>query len=142
MTQPSHPNLARAIAIAQRDHLQPIPATRQDTGEQVWFLQSRSDPSRYYVLTKANGAIRCGCSQYQYQEMCAHVAAILVLHQFHQPTGPSESAASPLSTEQLLPPHIPAQSRQVREQQYRQEARRREEALLWTDDKPFSMWKS
>ena len=142
MIQPTHPNLARAIAIAQRDHLQPISATRQDTGEQVWFLQSRSDPSCYYVLTRENGAIRCGCPQYHYQEMCAHVAAILVLHQLHQPTGPAESAASPLSTEQCLPPQIPAQSRQAREQPYRQEARRREEALLWTDDKPFSMWKS
>lgn len=134
MKQSSHPNLARAIAIAQRDHLQPIPATRLDTGEQVWFFQSRSDPTRYYVLTNENGAFRCGCPQFQYQEMCAHVAAILVLQRLHQPSGPAKPAA--------LSPQSSAQTRQAREKQYRQEAQRREDALLWTDDKPFSMWKS
>lgn len=141
MSYLSHPNQARAMAIAQQDHLQPILATRPATGEQVWFLPSRSDPTRYYLLTSANGTIRCCCPQYQSEGTCAHVAAVDMQHQSSS-AAPAEQAALPTSTEQGPPPQKPAQRRQEQEQQYRQEARRREEALLWTDDKPFSIWKS
>ena len=141
MTQLSHPNLVRAIAIAQRDHLQPILATRHDTGEQVWLLQSRSDPTRYYVLTRENGAIRCGCPQFQHQGMCAHVAAVQLQQQQRQPSGPAKPVACSTSPQQTPPPRTPVHHSQAREQQYRQKARRREKALLWTDNKPFSIWK-
>lgn len=133
MTQVPHPKLARAIELAQRDQLQPIQATRKDTGEPLWFLQSRSDPTRYYLLTVASDVIRCCCQQYQHQGMCTHAAAVHLLQQTHQHTRQATPATATRN---------PAQRGQAEERQRRKEARRREEALPWTDDKPFSMWKS
>ncbi len=47
MNQISKSPLQRAIEIAGRDRISPIPCTRRDTGEVIWLVQSRSDPSHH-----------------------------------------------------------------------------------------------
>lgn len=125
--------LERAITIAQRDQLHPIPCTRRDTGEALWLVQSRSQTSTYYLLTKTDGRIHCQCPAANYGQMCAHAAAVHLLLQ-------QKVASAPTS-------HSPSRARpstaySEEELKHQHEARQRERALPWTDDKPFSIWKS
>ena len=133
MNKLPHTTLERAIAIARRDHLHPIPCARQDTGEAIWLVQSRSQPSAYYLLTKTDGRIHCQCKASQHGQMCAHAAAVhLLLQQSHLSATSARARATA----------IPSASHTVEERTRQEEALRRERALLWTDDKPFSIWKS
>ena len=124
----------RAIAIAKRDHIQPIPCARQDTGENVWLVQSRSQAGHYYLLTRANDRIYCQCAAAQHGQPCAHAAAIHLLLEA-EPL-PKHTTSNPRST--FRPKRASASAG---EGQRREEALRRERALLWTDDRPFSIWK-
>ena len=125
--------LERAIAIARRDQLHPIPCARQDTGEAIWLVQSRSQPSTYYLLTKSNGHIRCQCPAAQHGQVCAHAAAVHLLLKHAHPSTHSAHTRTPAR---------PSTSRNEEERQCREATLRRERALLWTDDKPFSIWKA
>ena len=137
------PNLMeRATAIAERDQLRPILCTRRDTSELIWLVQSRSDPSRYYLLTVSGDDVSCACPQAQHHGICAHAAAVRLVRQ-------SKQQLDPVGTTPDQPTSPPAprrspRSESQREQECRQraEAERRERAILWTDDRPFSIWKA
>ena len=125
MAQTNRSSLHRAIASAQRDKLSPIPCTRLDTGEGLWLVKSRSQTDTYYLVTKTNGRIQCQCPATQHEKMCTHAAAVYLLLKQAQRSIPSKRTP-----------------RAEEERKRREEALRRERALLWTDDKPFSIWKS
>jgi hypothetical protein len=125
----------RAIAIAKRDHIQPIPCTRQDTGDTIWLVKSRSQAGNYYLLTRTEDRIHCPCPAAQNEQTCAHAAAIHLLLQVQRPSKHSTPRSRNTFRRQSA-------SSSAEEGQRREEALRRERALLWTDDKPFSIWKS
>jgi hypothetical protein len=138
------PNLLeRATEIAQRDQLCLVQATRRDTGELIWLVRSRSNPGRYCLLTVSGETIHCACPQAEHHGICAHAAAVRLALQ-------AETQHRVLPA---CPPHTPSPapqaprqdprsaSRREQERQQRAEAERRERALLWTDDRPFSVWK-
>lgn len=125
MAQTNQSPLRRAIASAQRDKLDPIPCTRRDTGEGLWLVKSRSQTDTYYLVTKTDGRIQCQCPATQHGQVCAHEAAVYLLLKQDQRSVPSTRAP-----------------RTEEERNRREEAQQRERALLWTDDKPFSIWKS
>lgn len=133
----------RATEIAQRDQIRPVQGTRHDTGELIWLVQSRSDPSRSYLLTMSGGNVHCVCPQARYRGICAHVAAVCLAIQARQRQ--DTTAANPQPTQPALLPapqrQYDAVSRGERERRQRVDAERRECALLWTDDRPFSIWK-
>lgn len=141
MTQDRLDAQERAIVIAQQDQLRPVPARRQDTGELFWIVPSRRDPTRSYLLTREGEEIRCPCPHFQQHGICAHAAAVRLLLQV-----PQQKRSTQATPRRTLPP-FPAskqgvQSRTEEECQRHEAALRRERALLWTDDKPFSIWKS
>ena len=143
MTQTQQGALERATAIAERDHLHPVSCTRGDTGELIWLVQSRSDPSRHYLLQANGDTIQCPCLQAQHRGVCAHAAAVRMALQHQQPVHPEAKTTQPSTSTQATRPtqaRLHSSAEQVRQQQ--SEAERRECALLWTDDKPFSIWKS
>ena len=143
MITPQPKLLKQATEIAQRDQLCPVQATQRDTGEMFWLVQSRSDPSRYYLLTTSGDTIHCVCPQAEHHGICAHMAAVRLALQ----AAPQQCGLSAFPPHTKLPAHLaPLQdprsaSRQEQERQRRAEAQRRERALLWTDDRPFSVWK-
>jgi len=131
------------IASTKSNQLPPIPAIKQDTGELVWLVQSRSDPSRYYLLTVRGDEVSCACPQAQHHGICAHAAAVRLALQAEP-----QQSASQACLPNIPPPALQASlqdtrsaSRREQERQQRAEAERRERALLWTDDQPFSVWK-
>ena len=135
--------LERATAIAERDQLHPLPCTRRDTSELIWLVQSRSDPSRYYLLTVSGDEVSCACPQAQQHGVCAHVAAVRMALQTQQqpnvtPTSPTQR---PSAAPQAIRPDVRSASQRDQERRQRAEAERRERAILWTDDQPFSIWK-
>lgn len=137
------PNLMeRATAIAKRDQLRPFLCTRRDTDQPLWLVQSRSDPSRYYLLTVSGDDVSCACPQAQHHGICAHAAAVhIALQSKPQPAQAGTPADQPVSTP--IPRRSPhSETQRERESRQRVEVERRERALLWTDDKPFSIWKS
>jgi hypothetical protein len=126
------------------DHLQPVQAIRQDTGETIWLVQSHTTPEHYYLLTILQDTIQCLCQQFRSRGGCAHVGAVRnVLPKQPLASAPLTGHEEVLSTRQpgsrgyshLMP-------RNQQERQLIEAAERREHALLWTDDKPFSIWKS
>ena len=142
MNQDQQRSFERCTAIAERGQLRPFPCTRQDTGEGIWLVQSRTDPTRHYLLRVSGVTIQCPCPQAQYHGICAHAAAVHLVLQ----AKPQGAAIAYSSVSQPTAPEAPSsqhRSEPQREQECRQraEAERRERALLWTDDRPFSMWK-
>jgi hypothetical protein len=134
---------AQATARAKHKHLRPITCQRLDTGETIWLVQSRSDPSRYYLLTTTGNHVHCTCPQAVHRGICAHATAVGLECQAESQQGPS-SACSPQP--QSPAPRDPRQDprsafQREQERQQRADAERRERALLWTDDRPFSIWK-
>jgi hypothetical protein len=132
---------AQATARAKRDRLRPIPCQRLDTSEAIWLVQSRSDPSHHYLLTVTKQTIQCSCPQAQHQGICAHAAAVRLALQAKPPLPPANTpseASSPSAPRRSLR----SESQREQEREQRTEAERRERALLWTDDRPFSIWKS
>jgi hypothetical protein len=133
----------RATAIAERDQLHPFPCTRRDTGEVIWLVQSRSDPSRHYLLKVSEETIQCPCPRAHHHGTCAHAAAVRLALQAEPQQ--STMSASPPKIQPPAPqaPHQDPRSACQREQerQWRVEAEHREHALLWTDNRPFSIWK-
>jgi hypothetical protein len=125
MAQANQSPLRQAIASAQRDKLSPIPCTRRDTGEGLWLVKSRSQTDTYYLVTRTDGHIRCQCPVARHGQVCVHAAAVYLLLKQAQRSNP--------------PTH---ELRAQEERNRREEALRRERALLWADDKPFSIWKS
>lgn len=132
----------RATAIAERDRISPIPCTRRDTGELIWLVKSRSDPSRHYLLRVNDEVIQCPCPQAQHRGICAHAVAVRQARR-----------AKPQPAQAGTPPDLPispptprrsprSESKWEQERRQRAEAERRERALLSTDDRPFSIWKS
>src|SRR5262245_10340904 len=75
----------RPTEIAQRDQICPLQGTRHDTGEPIWLVQSRSDPSCYYLLTVSGDKISCACPHAQHYGICAHAAAVRLAFQAQQP---------------------------------------------------------
>jgi hypothetical protein len=144
MTKAPHTNLARATETVHLDTLQPIGATRHDTGEPSCLVQSRSDPTRHYLLTVNKETIQCPCPQAQHHGICAHAAVVRLALQAE----PQKSTASDCPQHIQPPVHqAPYKNprsapRREQERQWRAEAELRERALLWTDDRPCSVWKS
>ena len=135
--------LERAREIAQRDQIRPVQGTRHDTGEPIWLVQSRSDPSRYYLLTVSGEHIQCACPQAQHRGICAHAAAVrLILEAKPQPASGVFAQSNQTEPPQAPPCQHPSKSQREQVHQQRAEAERREQALLWTDDRPFSIWKA
>jgi hypothetical protein len=135
--------LERATAIAERDLLRPFLCTRRDTSEPIWLVQSRRDPSRYYLLTTSGDTIHCACPQAAHHGICAHAAAVCLALQA-EPQPPVASACPPHTqspAHQALRQDPRWDAQREQERQRRAEATRRERALLWTDDRPFSIWK-
>lgn len=143
MTPPSQESLAHATATAKRDQLCPLPCMRQDTGEPIWLVQSRSDPSRYYLLTMSGDEVSCACPQAQHHGICAHTAAVRLALQAESQQGTTSACPSHIQPPVHQAPRQDIRSAYQREQerQRRAEAERRERALLWTDDRPLSVWK-
>ena len=135
--------LERATAIAERDLLRPFLCTRRDTSEPIWLVQSRRDPSRYYLLTTSGDTIHCACPQAQHHGICAHTAAVRLALQAETQQSTSPNCPPHTQPRASKAPRQGARSASQREQerQRRTEAARRERALLWTDDRPFSIWK-
>lgn len=134
-----HPRpLEQATAFAVRDQLHPIPGTRHDTGEPIWLVQSRSDPAYHYLLSVQGNTISCPCQGYLRRGICAHVAAVQLAIETPQPE-PFPSSNLPLPSPTLYPHPAP---RNEQEQQQVDAADRRDRALLWTDERPFSIWKA
>lgn len=134
---------AGASARAKRDHLSPIPCQRLDTSEAIWLVHSRNDPNRYYLLTVSGETIHCACTQAELHGICAHGVAVRLALQTE-----SQQRVSSACPSHTQPPAPPASrldpcsaSQREQERQRRVEAARRERALLWTDDRPFSIWK-
>lgn len=143
MTQTQQGALERATAIAERDQLHPFPCTRGDTGELIWLVQNRSDPSRHYLLKVSGDTIQCPCLQAQHRGVCAHAAAVCMALQQQQPVHPEPKTVQPSrSTQATRPTQARSYAPTEQERHQQREAERRERALLWTDDKPFSIWKS
>lgn len=133
---------AQATARAKHDHLRPITCQRLDTGETIWLVQSRSNPSRYYLLTMSGDNVHCACPQAGHHGICAHAAAVRLAIKA-EPQRASAASPQPSQSTSAQAPHHSYRSESQREQERRQraEAERRERALLWTDDRPFSIWK-
>jgi hypothetical protein len=134
---------SRAVTIAKRDQICPIQGTRHDTGELIWLVQSRSDPRRHYLITAVGEHIQCPCQQAQHHGICAHAAAVRLLLEDE----PQPAAVVFAQSNQTEPPQAPqyqqrSEFQREQEQRQRAEAERRERALLWTDDRPFSIWKA
>ena len=146
MDQQPQDQITRATTLAQRDHIEPIRCQRSDTGDFFWLVQSRSDPQRYYVLFITAGRISCQCPQSQHGRMCAHAAAVRLTLHSQQQRAQIGAQTEPQASESNTPkPPVPPRVSNApgrRNEQQRASAERRERALLWTDDKPFSMWKS
>src|SRR5689334_19930803 len=124
------------IAVTQSDQLSPIPVVRQDTGELVWLVQSRSHPSCTYVVMRVGDGICCPCPHYQHKGRCAHAAAV----HLHVKANQQESDPEMHAPQHVHPPvqrQERGETRSAAERQQREDALRRERALLWTDDKPF-----
>ena len=139
--------VTRATTLAQRDHIEPIPCQRSDTGESFWLVPSRSDPQRYYVLFLKAGRIWCQCQQSLLGRICAHAAAVRLTLQPQQQNQAQIGKQAELETQKdslqtRSHPGPSARERGVAEDQQHAAALRRERALLWTDEQPFSMWKS
>ncbi len=97
-----------------------------------------------YLLTERSGAIQCPCPQAQHRGMCAHVAAVRLAMQRREPPGTRGARVEqtkPAVSQSPRPEHS-SSSRSEQERRLQAEAERRERALLWTDDQPFSIWKS
>ena len=144
MRHSQHPYPNPSAPGKEQDHLQPLQAIRQDTGETIWLVQSRTTPEHFYLLTVDQDTVQCPCHQFQYHHGCAHVGAVRkVLHTQQSPS----ATVAPLG--ESLPTSYSASGRYAhpkprneQERQLIEAAERRERALLWTDDKPFSIWKS
>lgn len=131
----------RATAIAERDQLRPIPSTQPGTDEPIWLVQSRNNPARVYTLTVAGDTIHCQCVRYRHRGICAHAAAVRLVLQAQQPPAPAVPATRALSRTSSSHPARSVEQRRTEERRLREEAARRECALLWTDDRPFSLFK-
>ena len=66
----------RAASIAERDQIHPFSCMRQETGDVIWLVQSRSEPSCYYLPTVSGDDVSCTCPQAQHHGICAHAAAV------------------------------------------------------------------
>jgi hypothetical protein len=144
MKHSQHPQLTPSAPGKEQDYLQPVQAIRQDTGETIWLVQSRTTPEHYYLLTVTQSTIQCLCPQFRYRGGCAHVGAVRIALCTQQ-----SSFATLAPHEESLPPSYATSGeythpnpRNEQERQLIEAAERRERALLWTDDKPFSIWKS
>lgn len=133
---------APSAAPAEPEPLNPFRVARADTGESFWMIESRSQPGRFYRLTVEGDTVWCPCPQSQYRGACAHTTALHTLLQAQSASSHSVAPSNP--PQQSLPssearhpaPHA------AEETHWREEALRRERALLWTNDQPFSLWKS
>ena len=143
MKHSQHPHLTPSASRKQQDLLQPVQAIRQDTGETIWLVQSHTTPEHYYLLTVDQTTIQCLCSQFRYRGGCAHVGAVrnVLLKQ-------AAASHSVACLEEYLPASQPTprgyshpEPRNEQERQQFEAAERRERAILWTDDRPFSVWK-
>jgi hypothetical protein len=137
------PNLMeRATEIAERDQLHPFPCIRQDTGELIWLIQSRSAPSHHYLLTVNKETIHCPCPQAQHRGICAHAAAVLLtLEAEPQPPATACTLPDQSTTLSAIRRSLRSEFQLEQERRQRAEAERRERPLLWTNDRPFSVWK-
>jgi hypothetical protein len=77
MTDKQQAQLERAREIAQRDGLVVVGAGRTKTGERVYAVPSRSEPSRWHlvVVDPREGRLVCDCPAGQHGRICAHRAA-------------------------------------------------------------------
>lgn len=144
MITPQRDQFSRATAIAHRDQIHPFQVTRHDTGELIWLVQSRRDPTRYYLITVSGDNVHCGCPQAQYHGICAHGAAVRLALQAQQQMHicpPFHEHAQP-APPKYARPQLRSEPQMEQERRQREDAERRERSLPWTDDKPFSMWKS
>lgn len=132
----------RSAAIAQRDQLCPMQGIMRDTGKSIWLVQSRSHPHLHHVLIVVDEKISCQCPQYQHRGMCAHVAAVMLSLRCGQQEQPPASLPPASSNRHQSVPLGSATPHAAEERQWREEALRREHALPWMDEKPFSIWKS
>lgn len=121
-----------------------ISALRQDTGETMWLVQSDHQARSFYILTRQGGVLWCPCPDYREKSACEHGAAIhrMLLPQpsQHVPsrsTAPQNTPTAPQRAHSLHPA-----PRNERERRQAEAAERRKRALLWTDDQPFSIYKS
>jgi hypothetical protein len=144
MKHSQRPHPTPSAPFQEQDHLQPVQAIRQDTGETIWLVQSRTTPAHYYLLTVDQDTVQCQCQQFRYRGGCAHVGAVRIALRPQQspsvtmaPLGESLPASYSTSGRYTHP-----NPRNEQEQQLFEAAERRERALLWTDGKPFSIWKS
>lgn len=144
MKHSQRPHSTPSAPFQEQDHLQPVQAIRQDTGETIWLVQSRTTPEHYYLPTVDQDTVQCQCPQFRYRSGCAHVGAVHIALRTQQ--SPSTTLAP---REESLPSSYSTSGgythpnpRNEQERQFIEAAERRERALLWTDDKPFSIWKS
>src|SRR5215831_4479430 len=91
MKHSQHPHPTPSAPHKEQDHLQPLQAIRQDTGETIWLVQSRTTPEHYYLLTVDRDTIQCQCHQFRYRSECAHVGAVRKVLQM--PPSPSAPMA-------------------------------------------------
>ena len=135
--------LSQSSPGKELDHLQPLQAIRQDTGETIWLVQSRATPGHYYLLTVDNDTIQCPCQQFRYRGGCAHVGAVRVALPTQQSLSASGAHCEESQSASQPTPRGFSHPKPRNEQERRQfeAADQRERALPWTDDRPFSIWK-
>lgn len=133
---------APSVAPAEPAPLRPFQVARADTGEALWLVESRSQPGYFYRLTVEGDTVQCPCPQSHYRGACAHTMALHTLLQAHLASTHTDAPSSPpqQSPRSSVACHPTPQA--AVETHWQEEALRRERALLWTDDKPFSIWKS
>lgn len=144
MTHTSPVPLERPASGTEPESFLPFLVARCDTGEHLWVTQSRSHPACCYLLTVVGARVRCPCPQFHYRGECSHAMAI---HQalLASSEASRQPAADRPNTHQRLSRSLsprPVAPLPEEERRCREAAERRERALLWTDDKPFSIWKS
>jgi hypothetical protein len=142
MERKTQTHFERSSAIAQQDQLRPIQGIRSDTGESIWLVRSRSHPHLYHVLIVVDEKICCQCSQYQHHSMCAHVAAVILGLRAGQQERPTASLPLTFPNFGQSACQERATPRAAEDRQWKEESLRRERALPWTDEKPFSIWRS
>jgi uncharacterized Zn finger protein len=109
--------------------------TVKATGKVFYAMPTGAgDGSCYHVEKRANGKLTCTCPDHQYRSRdCKHILA-LVAHLR------AKAQAAIIRQAEQIAANAPAPS--VPERTAMTPAARRETALLYTDDKPFSIFKS
>ena len=144
MTYTSSVPVERPATDTESASVLPFLVARCDTGERLWVAQSRSHPACCYLLAVVGERVHCPCPQFRHRGACSHAMAVRQALLASSEATPQPAAHRPNTRQRPSRSQSPRHIAQLPEEERRRRevAERRERALLWTDDKPFSIWKS